>query len=47
MRLKFGVLADDVILAIQAAPLDQLERWAERVLTEKTLDGILERGPAA
>lgn len=40
LQLKFGALPDDVRERIAAASIDELDRWAERVLTAATLDEL-------
>jgi flagellar biosynthesis/type III secretory pathway protein FliH len=42
MLLKFGPLSDAVSARIQAANLEMLERWLERILTADTPDAVVE-----
>ena len=41
LTLRFGALSEDVIARVKAAPSEDLQRFAERVLTAQTLDEIL------
>jgi predicted transposase YdaD len=41
LRARFGDLSDAVMMRIRAAGPRQLERWAERVITARTLDEVL------
>ena len=41
LRLRFGELSEAVTAHVQAATSTQIERWAELVLTARTLDGVL------
>jgi hypothetical protein len=41
LRLRFGELSVDVTARIDAAESEQIERWADRVLTAATLDEVL------
>jgi predicted transposase YdaD len=41
LRLRFGELSEAVVARIRAAKPRQLERWAERVLTARSLDEVL------
>jgi predicted transposase YdaD len=41
LRLRFGDLSDAVVARIRAAGPRQIERWAERVLTARSLDEVL------
>jgi len=41
LTLRFGALSEDVIARVQTAPSEELELFAERVLTAQTLDEIL------
>ena len=43
MALKFGPLSDAVSARIQAADLELLDRWLERILTATTPDAVVER----
>ena len=43
LRLRFGELSDAIVARIHAARPKQLERWAERVLTARTLDEVLSK----
>ncbi len=40
LRLRFGHLPDAVIHNIENAPLDLIERWAERFATQDSLEDI-------
>jgi predicted transposase YdaD len=40
---RFGAVPDEVRERIDAAPLEQLEAWSDRVLDAKTLDEVFER----
>jgi hypothetical protein len=42
MLLKFGPLSDAVSARIQAANLEMLGRWLERILTADTPDAVVE-----
>jgi hypothetical protein len=42
MTLKFGPLSDTVSVRIQAADLEVLDCWLERVLTADTADAVVE-----
>jgi predicted transposase YdaD len=44
LTARFGELPAAVLARVNAADLDQLERWADRVLAEKTLDAVLADG---
>lgn len=41
MALEFGTLPEPVRARIEAARPEQLERWAERVLSATILDDVL------
>src|SRR5690606_10789358 len=41
LQLKFGALPADVRGRVEAASIEELDRWAERVLTEASLDDVL------
>jgi len=41
LRLRFGEIEEAVVERIRAAGLEQVERWAELVLTARTLDEVL------
>ncbi|MFS8066193.1 MAG: DUF4351 domain-containing protein, partial [Byssovorax sp.] len=41
LRLRFGDLSESVMTRIRAAGSTQIERWAELVLTARTLDEVL------
>jgi predicted transposase YdaD len=45
LRLRFGELPDAAVSRIQAAELQELELWAERIVTASRLEDVL--GPAA
>jgi predicted transposase YdaD len=40
LRLRFQGLPDEVIARLEAASTQQLDRWAERILTAETLDQV-------
>lgn len=42
LRLKFGPLPADVVKRVQTAAKKELDRWTERVLTESSLEGVLD-----
>jgi hypothetical protein len=42
LTLKFGALSEVVETRISVATEAQLERWSARVLSEATLDGVLD-----
>lgn len=44
LQLKFGSLDESTEKRLQAATLEQLEGWSERVLTAETLDAVFEQG---
>ncbi len=39
---KFGVLGDSTVARVRVASIEQLDRWAERVLTAQSLDEVLD-----
>ena len=41
LRLRFQDLPEDVLARVEAATTDQLDLWAERILTAETLDEVL------
>jgi hypothetical protein len=41
LTLKFGALTPDVAARIRSASADELERWAERVLSATSLEDVL------
>jgi predicted transposase/invertase (TIGR01784 family) len=41
MTLRFGALPEWVVARVRSATVDELERWAERVLVATTLDDVL------
>jgi hypothetical protein len=41
MTLRFGALPDSVVARVRSATVDELERWAERMLVATTLDELL------
>lgn len=41
LRLRFGELSEAAVARIRAAKPRQIERWAERVLTARSLDEVL------
>jgi hypothetical protein len=41
LTLRFGTLPADAEQRIKRASLVELERWAERVLTARSLDAVL------
>jgi len=42
LRLKFGQLPADVVKRVQTAAKKELDRWTERVLTETSLEAVLD-----
>lgn len=38
LGLRFGSLPSEIPARVEAAPVEQLDRWIERVLTAKTLE---------
>jgi predicted transposase YdaD len=44
LRLRFGPPAPEVVARVEAAPLADLERWGERILTAATLEEVLGEG---
>ena len=47
LTLKFGPLPDGVAQRLQAASVDELDRWTERVLSAKSLAEVFADKPAA
>jgi hypothetical protein len=41
LRIRFGELPETVTRTVTSATLEQLDRWAIRVLTAPTLDEVL------
>jgi predicted transposase YdaD len=41
LRLRFQELPDDALARVEAATSEQLDLWAERILTANTLDEVL------
>ena len=41
LRLRFQDLPEDVLARVEAATAEQLDLWAERILTAETLDEVL------
>ena len=41
IRLKFGEPPEAVLSRVEAATAEQLDRWAERILTADTLEDLL------
>ena len=41
LGLRFGPLSDTTRARVESASIEQLETWAERILTAKTLDDVL------
>ena len=46
LTLKFGPLPDGVAQRLQAASVDELDRWTERVLSAKSLAEVFADKPA-
>jgi hypothetical protein len=42
LRIRFGEVPDRVVARLDAATSEQLDRWAERILTAKTIDDVLD-----
>jgi len=42
LRARFGELPAAVVTRIEAADIDELERWGERVLSARTLAEVLD-----
>jgi uncharacterized protein DUF4351 len=40
LALRFGPVSEDVVARVRSASEAQLERWSERVLTARSLDGV-------
>lgn len=40
LRLKFGVLSDDATRRLASASIEELDRFAERILSAATLDEV-------
>jgi len=41
LQLKFGSLPEPVINRVQSAGVDELDTWAERILSAAVLDDVL------
>jgi hypothetical protein len=41
LGLRFGPLSDATRALVEAATIEQLDTWAERILTARTLDDVL------
>jgi hypothetical protein len=41
LQLRFGDLSEGIVERVRAAGSEQLESWADRVLTARTLDEVL------
>jgi hypothetical protein len=41
MRLKFGVVPEEVVARVEGASEAELEAWTERILTAETLEALL------
>jgi hypothetical protein len=42
LHLRFGELPPAVVTRVEAADTAHLDRWAERVVTASTLEGVLD-----
>ncbi len=42
LRVRFGEVPDRVVARVDAATSEQLDRWAERILTAKSIDEVLD-----